>query len=566
MRRAQGGDAVSTARSYFRRTAIWFLLLAGVPSLLLPALFLFDEFRTGEAHLQAMAWQLQTNLAQNSKQGFLTGQVEHELAPMAEAVCANPEVAAVVFRDQDGRLLYAAVAGDKALRDAVEAFVPDNGKLAQGRLSAGGGTLFYVSGPVTTWRMADAEQLFGFEKNRQKRLLGTATLFATSRQLIQSLRMRMLESLFVVALMLALSGIVAFRLARRVTRPVYDLVRGFQEVTGGNFDPEIPEPKEPILQILARQFRQSVHHIKDLMKEKDAYSQQLLATAQELEELNDTLEQKIASRTQSLENAVQMLELTNRRIQEADRLKSEFLANMSHELRTPLNAIIGFSELLLERIPGPIVVEQEQCLQDILNSGQHLLKLINEILDLSKVEAGKMPVTFTTLPFSAVLAEIQALFRPLLAKKHQSLVVDCPAPEALVYTDQNKLKQILINLLSNAHKFSPEGAEVTLAIHSDALCHRIEVADRGIGIPKEHIQHIFEAFRQLDGSTSRSQEGTGLGLTLCKRFSELLGGKLIVESAVGQGSTFTLALPLDPSSPMRGYLPKETADGHSAAG
>ncbi len=566
MWRAKGGNAVSTARSYFRRIATWFLLLAGVPCLILPALFLLDEFRTGEAHLQAMAWQLDTNLIQNSKQGLLTGQVEHELAPMAEAVCANPEVAAVVFRDQNGHLLYAAVAGEKKLRDALEAFVPGEGEPVQGRLSAGGENLIYVSGPVTMWRMADAEQLFGFEKRRQQRLLGSVTLFVTPHQLMQSLRMRMLQSLFVVALTLALAGVVAFRLARRVTRPVYDLVLGFQQVSSGDFDPKIPEPKEPILQVLARQFRQSVHHVRDLMKEKDGYSQQLLATAQELEELNDTLEQKIASRTQSLENAVQMLELTNRRIQEADRLKSEFLANMSHELRTPLNAIIGFSELLLERIPGPIATEQEECLQDILHSGQHLLKLINEILDLSKVEAGRMPVTLTTLAFGAILMEIQALFRPLLAKKRQSLMVDCPAPDASVYTDQNKLKQILINLLSNAHKFSPEGAEVTLAIRTEADSHRIVVEDRGIGIPKEHLGDIFEAFRQLDGSTSRSQEGTGLGLTLCKRFSELLGGELIVESTVGQGSAFTLILPLDPSRRIGGDLSQEAADGHSAVG
>ncbi len=557
---------MSTERSYFRRIAVWFLLLAGVPSLLLPTLLIINKFQSGERHLKELARQMQANLAQNSKQGLLTGEVEHELAPMAEAVCANPDVAAVVFRDQNQRLLYAAVAGDKAIRPVVEQFVPQGQKQEEGHLSADGQRLLYVYGPVTTWRMAGAEQLFGFEKERSQQTLGSVTLFVTTRELIGSIRTRTLQSLFVVIFTLALAGVVAFRLARRVTGPVYDLVTGFQEVSNGNFDPRIPEPKEPILKILVGQFRESVHHIKELIKEKDVYSHQLLSTAKELEELNETLEEKIASRTQSLENAVQMLELSNRKIQEADKLKSEFLANMSHELRTPLNAVIGFSELLLERIPGPITTQQEECLGDILNSGQHLLKLINEILDLSKVEAGKMPVIFTTLSFGAILADVQALFKPLFSKKKQSLAVECLEPDTLIYTDQNKLKQILINLLSNAHKFSPEGAEVKLSVRKEGDCHVMVVKDMGIGIPREHLGDIFEAFRQLDGSPSRNQEGTGLGLTLCKRFTELLGGELTVESAVGKGSTFTLVLPLDPSRKRAAKQPMEQADGDSAAG
>jgi protein-histidine pros-kinase len=351
-----------------------------------------------------------------------------------------------------------------------------------------------------------------------------------------------------------------------VSEPVLDLLRGFQEVGAGNFAPVIREPKEPVLQLLVAQFQHSVRQVRRVILEKEVYSEQLLTTARELEELNDTLEGKIAERTQSLENAVQMLEYSNRKIQEADRLKSEFLANMSHELRTPLNAVIGFSELLLERIPGPLTADQEQCLGDVLQSGQHLLKLINEILDLSKVEAGKMPVNFTTRPMEELLGEVQALFRPLLAKKGQTLTVRCASPGESVYTDQNKLKQILINLLSNAHKFSPEGAEVALDVETSERGHRFSVTDRGVGIAPENLEHIFEAFRQLDGSASRVQEGTGLGLTLCRRFSHLLGGALTVESHVGRGSTFTLLLPTEPSRPIGREVIEEAPDGASAAG
>jgi len=555
---------VTTARSYFRRTATWFLLLAGVPAVVLPALFLLDEYRSGLKALKEVGHQLQVGLAQSTKEGFLSGESGFFEAPTA-ALLANPEVAAVVFRDDAGAVLYAAGPSREAVL-ALPPPAPDAEGRAEGRVEGPDGRLYFVSGEVRSWRMGDAEQLFGLSSSRTVRRLGTLSLYLSPRSLYAALRLRALQSLAAVALFLLGAALVAFYLARRVTAPVYDLVRGFQEVDAGNFHPEVAEPDEPILSVLVSRFHQTVQRVRELIREKDAYGEQLLTTARELEELNDSLERKIAERTHSLENAVAMLEYSNRKIQEADRLKSEFLANMSHELRTPLNAVIGFSELLLEHIPGPLTADQEQCLGDILHSGQHLLKLINEILDLSKVEAGKMPVNFTTRPMGDILDEVQALFRPLLTKKGQILRLSCPAPETRVYTDQHKLKQILINLLSNAHKFSPERAEITLVAESTEEGHRFTVEDRGIGIPAEHLEHIFDAFRQLDGSSSRVQEGTGLGLTLCRRFSELLGGTLVVQSLVGAGSTFTLHLPLDPSRPLLREEVAEPSDGTRATG
>jgi len=555
---------MTLARSYFRRTATWFLLLAGVPSVILPALFLLDEYRSGLRALKEMGHQLQAGLAQSTKEGFLTGEPGFFETPTA-ALLANPEVAAVIFRDEAGAVLYAAGPASQAVLSAAPP-VPEPDGRAEGRVEGPTGKLYYVGGEVRSWRMGDAEQLFGLSPSRTERRLGTLTLYLSPQTLVAALKLRALQSLIAVALFLGGAALVAFYLARRVTAPVYDLVRGFQEVDGGNFHPEVAEPDEPILSVLVSQFHHTVQRVRELIREKDVYGEQLLMTARELEELNDTLERKIAERTHSLENAVAMLEYSNRKIQEADRLKSEFLANMSHELRTPLNAVIGFSELMLERIPGPLTADQEQCLGDILHSGQHLLKLINEILDLSKVEAGKMPVNFTTRRMDEVLGEVQALFRPLLTKKGQTLRLSCASPQTPVYTDQHKLKQILINLLSNAHKFSPEKAEVVLVAESDEVGHRFTVEDRGIGIPAEHLEHIFEAFRQLDGSSSRIQEGTGLGLTLCRRFSELLGGSLAVQSRVGAGSTFTLLLPLDPSRPLAREEVAETSDGTRATG
>jgi len=170
--------------------------------------------------------------------------------------------------------------------------------------------------------------------------------------------------------------------------------------------------------------------------------------------LNETLEERISERTRELENTKEMLEISSHEAMEANRLKSEFLANMSHELRTPLNAVIGFSELLLEEIPGKLNDEQKECIEDILSAGKHLLQLINEILDLSKVEAGKMVLNYTTSTTEELINNIKTIMKPSLERKSQTLIIKADKAADSLYTDQGKLKQIIINLLSNASKFS----------------------------------------------------------------------------------------------------------------
>lgn len=552
-------------RSYFRTMLGRLLLLAGIPSVVLPALFLLDEYRSGVRHLQEVARQIQANLVQNSKEGFLTGQVEHYLRPLADSALTSPEVGGVVFRAADGKaLLSAARPRDEALSRAMESFVP--AQAGQGEARLADTRLYYVTGPVKAWKMASAEALFGLESKRTETVLGSVTLFMTPASLMESLKTRSLQSLALVCLFLLLATFAALLIARRVTYPVEELGEAFRQLEAGNFAPSLTDPQEAELLVLVQQFRQTAARVRALIKEKEVYAIQLLTTAQELEDLNSNLEQKIVERTQSLQNANEMLELSNRKTQEADRLKSEFLANMSHELRTPLNAVIGFSELLIEQVPGPITPSQEQCLQDVLNAGRHLLQLINEILDLSKVEAGKMPVSHTTLPVDSILDDVQNLFKPLLSKKKQELVVSCAAPSATIYTDQHKLKQILINLLSNAHKFSGEGRRIWLDVEKQPAIHVFRVRDEGIGMPEDQLGAIFEAFRQLDGTMSRPQEGTGLGLTLCKKFTELLGGVLTVRSKVGMGTTFTLYLPEDPQVSLDEADVKDADDGQSACG
>ncbi len=228
----------------------------------------------------------------------------------------------------------------------------------------------------------------------------------------------------------------------------------------------------------------------------------------------------------------------------ATRHKSEFLANMSHELRTPLNAIIGFSEVLLEKMFGELNEKQEEYLQDILSSGQHLLALINDILDLSKVEAGKMelePAVFNLrelLEGSLVMVKERALAHGL------TLSLDIAEELDTFIGDERKVKQVLFNLLSNAVKFTPDKGKVSVtATKTDGVV-QVVVRDTGIGIAAEDQQQIFEAFQQVGKGTVGKAEGTGLGLALTKKFIELHGGQIWVESSLGQGSAFTFTLPI----------------------
>jgi signal transduction histidine kinase len=240
------------------------------------------------------------------------------------------------------------------------------------------------------------------------------------------------------------------------------------------------------------------------------------------------------------------IEAKSRQLEVANRHKSEFLANMSHELRTPLNAIIGFSEVLLERMFGEINPKQEEYLGDILASGRHLLSLINDILDLSKIEAGRMDLEFSRFDLPTALENTLILVRDR-ATRH-AIAVDVridPGLGAFV-ADERKLKQIVLNLLSNAVKFTPEGGRITLTAAMANGSVEIAVSDTGLGIADEDQGRIFEEFRQVGSDHVGKREGTGLGLALTKRFVELHGGRVWVKSAPGHGSTFTVTLPVRP--------------------
>ena len=262
----------------------------------------------------------------------------------------------------------------------------------------------------------------------------------------------------------------------------------------------------------------------------------LYASLRELDELNRNQESIISSRTVDLQEAKE-------RAEAADRIKSAFLATMSHELRTPLNSIIGFTGILLQGLVGPLNDEQKKQLGMVRDSSTHLLELINDVLDISKIEAGQLEVALDPFDLRASLERVARTLRPLAELRGLNLVLEVDSMVGMLVSDRRRVEQILLNLAGNAIKFTDKGT-VCLNCRIQRTEVVFQISDTGIGIRPEDLRLLFHPFRQVDSGTSRKYEGTGLGLSICKRLIELLGGQIEVESTPGVGSTFTFHLPL----------------------
>jgi len=253
---------------------------------------------------------------------------------------------------------------------------------------------------------------------------------------------------------------------------------------------------------------------------------------------------QLDEQNQELRSRQRKLVEKSREVEVASRLKSEFLANMSHELRTPLNVVIGFSELMLDQAPGPVNKEQRECLADILSSGRHLLGLIDQVLDLSKIESGRTELRLAEVALPQVIESLKNTMLPILKPKRQILDISIEEGLPAVSADKAKLRQVFFNLLSNSSRFTPEGGRIEIKAVSNGTHCRVSVTDNGIGIKKEDQDRIFEPFCQLDSTPARGNNGTGLGLVVVKQIVEKHGGQVWVESEYGKGSRFSFTLPL----------------------
>jgi len=279
--------------------------------------------------------------------------------------------------------------------------------------------------------------------------------------------------------------------------------------------------------------------------ELEALAEEFNRMTGRLSESYADLEQKVDFRTRALADALREIKEKSSELETVSRHKSEFLANMSHELRTPLNAVIGFSEVLLERMVGQLNEKQEEYLQDILDSGRHLLSLINDILDLSKIEAGRMDLDISHFWLPEAIDEAFTMVRADATRRGIGLTLRVGPDVGAIAADERKVKQVLFNLLSNAVKFTEDGGQVYVTASAAADEMVISVRDTGIGIADDEQERVFDEFYQSAETATGRAPGTGLGLPLAKRFVELHGGRLWLESKLGKGSNFTFTVPLD---------------------
>ena len=333
----------------------------------------------------------------------------------------------------------------------------------------------------------------------------------------------------ITAVFLGLSAVVIYGFSRHITNPVKELTRQAQKIAAGRLDEEITVKSRDEIGQLATAFNRMTASLQVSMNDKE----RALA---DLRELNRTLEDRIRQRTLELEER-------SRELEAASRHKSDFLANVSHELRTPMNAILGFNELILDRVYGDIPEAIRRPLTDVQQSGKHLLRLINDVLDLSKIEAGRMPLVLGDYSVGDIVASVRASLGSLAFERGLEFVTIVPDDLPLAYGDGKRITQCLMNLVGNALKFTRQGrVEITVVLNGSVL--RFRVADTGIGIPKDQIGRIFTEFQQADATITREFGGTGLGLSITKRFVEMHGGRVWVESEVGHGSAFFFSIPL----------------------
>jgi PAS domain S-box-containing protein len=265
---------------------------------------------------------------------------------------------------------------------------------------------------------------------------------------------------------------------------------------------------------------------------------------EQLKHASAELERKVQEATAELADQNELLRRQHIELEQASALKSQFLANMSHEFRTPLNAILGYTHMLLNNVTGPVSESQRKSLTRIDSNARHLLALINDILDITRIEAGRMPLNLTAFAVKDLVSEVMSELEPIIRRSNLTVRARMKGTIPRLRTDRQKVKQILVNLLSNALKFTPDGSVLVLATYDKRTrATSIAVKDTGVGIASEDQARVFEDFRQLDSSPARGYGGTGLGLSICRRLSQMLGGAVELESEPGKGSTFTLRLP-----------------------
>ncbi len=388
---------------------------------------------------------------------------------------------------------------------------------SEGMLTLSNAYLIYYTSPSLGWKYAVVIPFSQIEKEMNESII-TILIFVT------------------VALIL-LSIITLFVLDNTIIQPISRLTSISRTISDtGELNQSIPTDGEGEIGELSRSFSTMISR---LQEEGNARKQAI----EELSRYRDHLSDLVQERTLQLEQVNQSLREAKEHAEDADRLKSAFLATMSHELRTPLNSIIGFTGIILQGLAGPLNDEQNKQLGLVQTSARHLLALINDVLDISKIEAGELNIANEQVQMVPSIESVVKTMEPLAQQKGLTIQADLDPDTGVVTGDQRRIEQVIMNLMSNAIKFTDKGT-VTIQSRNTGGEIVLSVQDSGIGIREEDLETLFRPFHQVDSGTTRKHEGTGLGLSISKRLIELHGGKITVSSIVGEGSTFTVILPV----------------------
>ncbi len=351
-----------------------------------------------------------------------------------------------------------------------------------------------------------------------------------------------------------------------ITRPLEKIIGSTQRLGRGDFDVVLPVKDRGEIGDLARAFRGMVEQIRERNHKLEEDRQKIEVLNQTLKDDKDLLEFRVQERTEDLRKSAAELETARDQAEEANRSKSAFLAQMSHELRTPLNSIIGYGELLIEDVEDDGADKYTPDLRKIIDGGRHLLALINDILDLSKIEAGKMELYYETFEVKPMIESVVSAVEPLVKKNANRLEWECDPAIGMLFSDRTRVRQVLFNLLSNACKFTDKG-EIHLSVMPETWEEQeyvvFAVRDSGIGITPEQAQKLFQKFQQADVSTTRKYGGTGLGLSITKHLCEMMGGQISVTSEIGKGSTFAVKIPLVHQPPEDAEPEAETVEART---
>jgi signal transduction histidine kinase len=475
-----------------------------------------------------------------------------QLGTLADRIGRDPEILDVIFYNANGRAI--ATAGTASAPLSV---IPDSV----------GKRILESQTAVLEWQ--SDRLIAGQSVTVGRQTLGAIRIELSTESIDRKLTSLRAQGLIVGALAVLVSVFFAFLISRSISKPIQQLVAVTDRFADGDLSQRVPVKTRSEIGQLGRSFNTMARELGNTIAEKDS-------VANQLQELNLGLEQKVEERTEQLsvemakaqaaaekiQTQNEMLVTANRELavarrvaEEANELKSQFLATMSHELRTPLNAIIGYADIVMAGMTGELTEEQLDFQQRILANAEHLLGLINDILDLAKIEAGRMEIIREPFNVSDLLQGITRQTEGLAAEKGLRLETDLDPrlPDTLV-GDAGRIKQITLNLISNAVKFTDEGYVKIDFRQNGRKSWIINVADTGVGISPTMQQTIFDEFRQIDSSSTRKHGGTGLGLSIVRRFALAMGGNVKVSSKVGEGSTFTVLLPLVEETEMADSL------------